>query len=338
MINQALSIIQRDYYRQIDPNQLVNSGLAAAVASLHDPFSQYISPSSYTDFGNASPHVNGIGIDVQPDPRGLRVVDVFPGTPAAHAGLLPGDLIIKVGERALAGHSADYDSALIRGNAGSSVTLMVVRAGHPRSLTITRESITVPVADDRLLTYHGIKLGYVQLTTFNQVGAGNEVRGDVDQLLDEGARGLILDLRDNGGGLITEAVNVASIFIPSGTIVSTAGRNSAAPGVHRDGRRDLDQDPPRRARRSWHRLGVGDRHRRRCRITTARSSSARIRSARASSRRSSSSPTAARSTSRSASTSRRTAATSAAAGSRRAPASRPTCTRSTIRARLRTRR
>jgi carboxyl-terminal processing protease len=226
VMTQALSIIQRDYYRAVDSNQLVNSSLAAAIASLHDPFSQYISPSDYNDFGHASPHVNGVGIDVEPDRRGLRVVDVFPGTPAARAGLLPGDLIVKVGDLALAGHSANYDSALIRGHAGSEVTLTIVRSGRSHALTITRESFTVPVADDRLLTIHGIKLGYVQLTTFNQQGAGNEVRGDVDQMLDEGARGIILDLRDNGGGLITEAVNVASIFIPDGTIVSTQGRHS----------------------------------------------------------------------------------------------------------------
>jgi carboxyl-terminal processing protease len=106
------------------------------------------------------------------------------------------------------------------------VALTIVRAGQQLELRVTRANITLPVADDRLLLYHGEKLGYVQLTTFNQVGAGDQVRVDVKQMLGQGARGIILDLRGNGGGLITEAVSTASIFIPDGTIVSTAGRNS----------------------------------------------------------------------------------------------------------------
>jgi carboxyl-terminal processing protease len=226
LVNQTLDIIQRDYYRKVNRSQLVNSGLAAAVASLHDPFSQYISPSDYSSFGHASPHISGIGIDIKPSQQGLQVEEVFPGTPAAHAGLMSGDLIVAVDGKSLAGHNADYSSALIRGRAGTQAVLTVTRAGHRQVLRITRRNITVPVADDSMLTYHGVKLGYVQLTTFNQVGAGAQTRQDVDQVLREGARGIILDLRDNGGGLIDEAVNVASIFIRSGTIVSTAGRNS----------------------------------------------------------------------------------------------------------------
>jgi carboxyl-terminal processing protease len=106
------------------------------------------------------------------------------------------------------------------------VTLTLIRNGHRQMMDITRRSFTLPVADDRLVTYKGTKLGYVQLTTFNQSGAGAQVRADVEQMLQQGAKGIILDLRGNGGGLIAEAVNVASIFIPDGTIVSTAGRNS----------------------------------------------------------------------------------------------------------------
>ncbi len=226
LVNQALDIIQRDYYRKVNRSQLVNSGLAAAVASLHDPFSQYISPSNYSSFGHASPHISGIGIDIKPEPNGLQVVEVFPGTPAARAGLMAGDLIVAVDGKSLAGQSVDFSSGLIRGRAGTEAVLTIIRSGRRQVLRITRQNITVPVADDRLLTYHGVKLGYVQLTTFNQVGAGAQTRQDVDQMLHQGARGIILDLRENGGGLIDEALNVASIFIPSGTIVSTAGRNS----------------------------------------------------------------------------------------------------------------
>ena len=228
LVNQALGIIERDYYRRVTPGQLVNSSLAAAVAGLHDPFSQYISPADYRAFGHPSPHISGIGIDVKPDSRGLRVVGVFPGTPAAQAGLAPGDVIVAVGTTELAGHSADFDSQLIRGRAGTHVRLTLIRNGRRQAMQITRQSFTLPIADDRLVKYNGTRLGYVQLTTFNQDGAGDEVRADVQQMLRQGARGIILDLRGNGGGLISEAVNTASIFLPDGTIVSTRGRNSPA--------------------------------------------------------------------------------------------------------------
>ena len=226
LVNQALGIIERDYYRRVSRTQLVNTGLAAAVASLHDPFSQYISPTDYRSFGHPSPHISGIGIDVKPDNLGLRVVGVFPGTPAAQAGLAPGDVIVSVGSTGLAGHSADFDSRLIRGRAGTQVKLTLIRNGRRQVMQITRQSFTLPIADDRLVSHNGTKLGYVQLTTFNQAGAGAEARADVEQMLRQGARGIILDLRGNGGGLIEEAVNVASIFLPDGTIVSTQGRNS----------------------------------------------------------------------------------------------------------------
>jgi len=226
LVDQALATIRRDYYRSVSQAQLNDTSLGAAVASLHDPFSQYISPTDYASFGHASPHISGIGIDVKPDPRGLRVIDVFPGTPAAQAGLQPDDLIIEVGSASLAGHTADYDSGLIRGRAGTPVRLKVVSGKSTSVLTITRKRFTLPVADERIVSYHGTKLGYVQLTTFNQDGAGDEVRAGINQMLRQGARGIILDLRDNGGGLISEAVSVASIFIPDGTIVSTRGRNS----------------------------------------------------------------------------------------------------------------
>jgi carboxyl-terminal processing protease len=225
LLHQVLGDIHSDYYRTVNRTQLTDSGLAAMIASLHDPFSHYFSPAEYKSLFGA-PHFPGIGVDVVPVKRGLRVVDVFNGYPAARAGLLPGDLILAVGRTSLKGHTAAFAQRLIRGPAGTRVTLTLLSGGHRRVVRITRAHIVVPVATDHPITYHGIKLGYVQLTTFAQPGAGDEVRADVQQLLKQGARGIVLDLRENGGGLITEAIKVASTFIPSGTIVSIHGRNT----------------------------------------------------------------------------------------------------------------
>jgi carboxyl-terminal processing protease len=151
------------------------------------------------------------------------VQDVFDGSPAAKAGLVSGDMIVAVGSTPLAGRPVGFSAGLIKGRAGTKVTLTVQRGKHRRVVIVRRANLVVPVAASRILTYHGVKVGYVELTSFT-AGSGAEVRQQVQQVLHRGARGLILDLRENGGGLLEEAVNVASIFIPNGTIVSTDGR------------------------------------------------------------------------------------------------------------------
>ncbi len=229
VVNQALDVLQRDYYRSVNRkdlgNLVVNSGLRNAVASLNDPYSHYFSPSDYRAFlDQSNPHLSGIGVDVLPDPQGLRIADVFPNSPAAHAGLTGGDIIVQVGSTPLANRSAAFASALIKGRAGTKVTLTVLRGKRRRVVSITRASLVVPVVGSKLLIYHGRKIGDLLLTSFTD-GSGDELRTQVRRMLHQGAQALVLDLRGNGGGLLDEAVNVASIFIPDGTIVSTDGRS-----------------------------------------------------------------------------------------------------------------
>ena len=224
LVNQVLGLIQNDYYRKVARSQLIDKGLQAAVASLGDPYSHYYDPSDYRSFQNQdNPHLSGIGIDIKVESQGLLVQDVFQDSPAAKAGLARGDVIVEVGSTSLANRSVDFSASLIKGRPGTKVTLTVERGTNRRVVTVRRANIVVPVTAGRLLTYKGTKLGYVELTSFTS-GSGSQVRGQVQRMLRDGARGLILDLRENGGGLLNEAVNVASVFIPDGTIVSTDGR------------------------------------------------------------------------------------------------------------------
>jgi carboxyl-terminal processing protease len=154
------------------------------------------------------------------------ITDVAPDSPAERAGLQTGDEIVAVGSTSLAGRSSNFDTGLIRGKPGTQVTLTVLQGGHRRMLTLTRIQISAPVASSKLIRFDHRKLGYLSFTRFTQ-GSGTLLRVQVDKMLNAGAQGLILDLRANGGGLLAEAVNVASIFIPAGTIVSTDGRAEA---------------------------------------------------------------------------------------------------------------
>ena len=225
LVNQVLGLLSTDYYRKVDRSKLVNQGLAAAVASLGDPYSHYYSPSDYQSFQNTetNPHDSGIGIVVNSASGGLEVVEVFPGSPAARAGVVGGDVITAVGGTSLAGQAYKTAANLIKGRAGTSVTLTVREGKAHRTLTIRRADLTVPVSSSKVITYHGRRLGYLRLSQFT-VGSGAQVRRQVQALLRQHVQGILLDLRENPGGLLAEAVNVASVFIPDGTIVSTDGR------------------------------------------------------------------------------------------------------------------
>jgi carboxyl-terminal processing protease len=224
LVNTVLDTIEQDYYRHVSRSQLVNRGLVAMVASLDDPYSHYYSPSAYEMFLNESnPHFAGIGVSVLENPMGLRVIDVFPNSPAARAGLARGDLIVGVNSTRLAGRTATFASSLIRGHPGTKVQITVRRGTNTMHYSIVRATVVEPVASEQLVRYHGEKIGDLQFTSFTS-GSGDELRAQVHKALSQGVKGLILDLRGNGGGLLKEAVNVASTFIPDGTVVTTRGR------------------------------------------------------------------------------------------------------------------
>jgi carboxyl-terminal processing protease len=229
VVNEALTRIHRDYYRPVSESELANSSLSGAVASLHDRFSHYLSPAEATSFAKPT-SFSGIGVEVAPNPLGLQIVQVFNASPAARAGLQTEDVIIAVNGRRLAGLSETTASGLVKGPPGTNVVLRVQRRRKgrrtsTRTVTVTRATISEPVVASATATVHGVKLGIVALAEF-VAGAHTEVREAVEhELHTEHARGLLLDLRGNPGGLVEEARLIASIFLPRGAVVvSTRGR------------------------------------------------------------------------------------------------------------------
>jgi carboxyl-terminal processing protease len=227
VVDEAINRIAQDYYRPVSKGSLANGSVSGAVATLKDRFSHYLSPAESREF-NAPPSFTGIGVSVEPVAHGLRITRVFDASPAARAGMRDGDVIVDVGSRILSGLSTDAAVALIKGPSGTDVQLGVEepRAGHAalNTLTITRATISEPVVASLSRTVDGKKLGVVALATFSP-GAHGEVREAVERELHGGARGIVLDLRANGGGLVEEAQLIASIFVRKGTIVSTRGRH-----------------------------------------------------------------------------------------------------------------
>ncbi|HTA05266.1 MAG TPA: S41 family peptidase [Solirubrobacteraceae bacterium] len=226
VVDEAIDRISSDYYRPITKSHLTNGSIAGAVASLSDRFSHYLTPKEFREF-NSPPSFTGIGVSVASAHLGLRVAKVFDRSPAARAGMAAGDVIVAVNGRKLLGMQADRAIALIKGPPGTDVKLGVEQKRSGRTsvntLTLTRATISEPVVASLTKSVDGKKLGVVALATFSP-GAHGEVREAVERELHKGARGIVLDLRANGGGLVEEARLIASVFIQKGTIVSTRGR------------------------------------------------------------------------------------------------------------------
>ena len=224
VVDQAVDEVLHDYYVPLQRSTLDDHSLAGLVAGLGDRFSSYLTPQEYRDFTtSAGQQFQGIGVTVLSNPKGLEVTQVFAGSPATKAGIVAGDVIVSAGGTSLAGKTEAGGSALIKGKAGTAIVLGISHAGRVRQVSVTRAEVVIPVVASAMRTYQGKKIADVALATFSS-GAHAEVRAAIDKLLKEGARGIVFDLRHNGGGLVVEARLIASIFIPSGPIVTTRGR------------------------------------------------------------------------------------------------------------------
>lgn len=200
-------------------------GMAEVVKRSGDDYALYYSPKAYSDFQEiTSGKFSGIGVWLKQRNGGLEIVSVLPNTPALEAGLQRGDVIESIDGDSATELSSDQAVTRIKGKAGTEVGLGISRGGERLSFTITRATIDLPNVLSSL-TPEG--LGYIRLFGFAR-GAGNQVRTEVANLAEKGAEGFILDMRDNGGGLFSEGVEVASVFIEDGEIVSYRERSQPA--------------------------------------------------------------------------------------------------------------
>jgi carboxyl-terminal processing protease len=219
--------LQGRYYRPVDVDKLSTAGVNGTLKSLNDPYTVYLSPKETQAMEERlSGKYSGIGAALEKGEQGLVITNVFDGSPAAKAGLKPGDIIVTVDGEPTADAAIEATIARIKGKEGTPVKLVIKpKAGGPlQTMDIVRRSIEFPETRATMERAGGQKVGYVQLYEFGGLAA-RDVRRDVQALADRGAQSFILDLRYNGGGLLDQAVDVTGIF-QTGVVTSTKGLHS----------------------------------------------------------------------------------------------------------------
>ena len=214
-------------------------GMVRVLRRSDDPYALFYTPEGYEAFQELTTgQFSGIGVWVKPRDQLLEIVSVLPGTPAQESGLKRGDVIQTIDGADVTEINPDEAVARIKGPEGSAVEVGVQRDGAELSFSITRRSIDLPNLRAKL---NDGNIGYLQLFGFAR-GAGGQLRKEVDQLIDRGAEAFILDLRDNGGGLFSEAIDVASVFIEEGEIVIY--REQKADDIVYEAKGDAFEDVP----------------------------------------------------------------------------------------------
>jgi carboxyl-terminal processing protease len=228
VVKEAIRDVHDNYYRKVPEDQLADDAIGGIVKRLDDRFSNYFSPAEYKRFKDSQhSQFSGIGLAVSGDRRGLRVETVYDGSPAKRAGLRPGDVVVEAAGRGLKGRNQQESVSFIAGPPGSRVKVSWLRGKRRFTKTITRSTVSVPVVASELDRAGSCKAGVVRLAQFSS-GAHAELYAALKREQKRGAKAFVLDLRGNGGGLVSEAQLVASAFLRSGKIVTTKGRAVSA--------------------------------------------------------------------------------------------------------------
>ncbi len=223
-LGEVLVLIERAYVEPVDRKQLLEGSISGMVGDL-DPHSEYLQARDYEIFqDDTEGHFGGIGVEVDLRRNQITIIAPIEGSPAERAGLLPGDRIVAIDGQNIEGKRADELIRLMRGEPGSIVAITVEREGveKPTVFKLTREVIDVASVSGRLLDGN---IAYLRIKQF-QRGTRTELLNEVGKLRDESPkfRGVILDLRNNPGGLVNEARGVADEFLPGGVVYTTRHR------------------------------------------------------------------------------------------------------------------
>ncbi len=222
VVDEVRAALSGQYYRPVPASVLRLGTIDGMISALGDPYTSYLGPVDYTLLRQQTEsHYSGIGVSILPAPRGLVVASLGAG-PAQRAGVRAGDTIVSIG--GVSARNLDLNSARARilGPRGTHVRLAVMRGKTRIDVDVLRGIVQAPAVDAELLSYAGRRWGHLRLASF-RLGAAVVLRRQIVSLEREGATGLVLDLRQNPGGLLSQAVAVASLFLDRGAVVSLVG-------------------------------------------------------------------------------------------------------------------
>jgi len=225
LFGDVLSLVETQYVTPVDDKKLIQAAIDGMVTSL-DPHSGYLAPDDYSDMEDQTRgSYGGLGLEVTSDEGAVKIISPIDDTPAARAGLQSGDYITSIDGKSLIGLPLNDAVKKMRGTIGAPITLTLVRPGKPDPFDVhlVRESINITSAKGHL---EG-DVGYLRISSFDEKTTDEAVAAIKSlEAKDSHIKGWVLDLRNNPGGLLDQAVSVSSAFLPRGEVVSTRGRNA----------------------------------------------------------------------------------------------------------------
>ena len=226
LFGEVLEKINKEYVDEVNQSESMDAAIDGLLQSL-DPYSAYMSPEIFNEMQTeTSGEFGGLGIEVNMESGVVKVISPIDDTPASRAGIKAGDYIIKIDDIQVQGKSLSEAVDLMRGPVGSSIILTVRRVGQKKALKfeIVREIIQIKSVKADLLKKD---IGYLRLTSFNE-NSGKQIRDQIKEFeKNENINSYILDLRNNPGGLLSQAIKISDFFLDNGEIVSTKSRKAS---------------------------------------------------------------------------------------------------------------
>jgi len=226
LFGEVLEKINQEYVEEINQSESMDSAINGLLQSL-DPYSAYMSPEIFNEMQTeTSGEFGGLGIEVSMESGVVKVISPIDDTPAAKAGIKAGDYIVKIEDTQVQGKTLSEAVDLMRGPVGSSIELTIRRRGEKKALTfnIVREIIEIQSVKADLLENN---IGYIRLTSFNE-NSSEQIQKNIKKLENnKSVKAYILDLRNNPGGLLSQAIKIADFFLDNGEIVSTKSRKKS---------------------------------------------------------------------------------------------------------------
>ena len=226
LFGEVLEKINKEYVDEINQSESMDSAINGLLQSL-DPYSAYMSPEVFNEMQTeTSGEFGGLGIEVSMESGVVKVISPIDDTPASRAGIKAGDYIVKINDIQVQGKSLSEAVDLMRGPVGSGIELTIRRRGNKKALifNVVREVIQIQSVKADLLEKN---IGYIRLTSFNE-NSGKQIEQEIKKLeKNEAVKSYILDLRNNPGGLLSQAIKISDFFLDNGEIVSTKSRKAS---------------------------------------------------------------------------------------------------------------